>query len=35
LLFDLRHGQVDGPSFFSFFVRHKCRSLAAPSRRSS
>ena len=29
LLFDLRHRQVDCPAFFSFFVRHECRSLAA------
>src|SRR5664280_1126045 len=35
LLFDLSHGQVDGPAFFSSFVRHECRSFAAPSRRSN
>src|ERR1017187_7954522 len=34
LLFDLRHGQVDGPAFFRSFVCHECRSLAARSRRS-
>ncbi len=34
LLFDLRHGQVDGPAFFSSLVCHKCHSLRAPRRHT-